>query len=78
MSTPVISVQGLEKSYGTFQAIRGINFEVHSREVFGMLGPNGAGKTTPAAPHGGRREGSGKIRSKVSSEDRSVDNSMYL
>ena len=78
MSTPVISVQGLEKSYGTFQAVRGIDFEVHPGEVFGLLGPNGAGKTKPAAPHGGRREGSGKIRSKVSSEDRSVDNSMYL
>ena len=77
MSTPVISVQGLEKSYGTFQAVRGINFEVHSGDVFGLLGPNGAGKTKPTAPHGGRREGSGKIRAEVSSEDRSVDNSMH-
>jgi len=41
-----ISVQGLRKSYGEFEAVRGIDFEVHSGEVFGLLGPNGAGKTT--------------------------------
>jgi ABC-2 type transport system ATP-binding protein len=42
----VISVQGLRKSYGTFEAVRGISFEVHPGEVFGLLGPNGAGKTS--------------------------------
>jgi len=41
-----ISVQGLRKSYGTLEAVRGIDFEVHRGEVFGLLGPNGAGKTT--------------------------------
>ncbi len=42
----VISVRGLRKSYGTFEAVRGISFEVRAGEVFGLLGPNGAGKTT--------------------------------
>ncbi len=45
-SQPVISVKGLRKSYGNFEAVRGIDFEVHAGEVFGLLGPNGAGKTT--------------------------------
>jgi ABC-2 type transport system ATP-binding protein len=42
----VISVSGLHKKYGNVEAVRGIDFEVNSGEVFGLLGPNGAGKTT--------------------------------
>src|SRR5438552_15658090 len=41
-----IYVRGLRKSYGSFEAVKGIDFEVRSGEVFGLLGPNGAGKTT--------------------------------
>ncbi len=41
-----ISVRGLTKNYGAFEAVKGIDFEVHAGEVFGLLGPNGAGKTT--------------------------------
>jgi ABC-2 type transport system ATP-binding protein len=41
-----IQVSGLRKSYGDFEAVRGIDFEVAQGEVFGLLGPNGAGKTT--------------------------------
>jgi len=43
---PVIEVSGLHKAYGTFEAVRGINFDVSEGEIFGLLGPNGAGKTT--------------------------------
>ena len=44
--TPAIQVSGLHKSYDAFEAVRGIDFEVHKGEIFGLLGPNGAGKTT--------------------------------
>ena len=46
MSEPVISVAGLRKSYGDFEAVRGLDLEVRRGEVFAFLGPNGAGKTT--------------------------------
>ncbi|HEY8772533.1 MAG TPA: ATP-binding cassette domain-containing protein [Candidatus Limnocylindria bacterium] len=42
----VISVKGLTKSFGPVEAVRGIDLEVRSGEIFGFLGPNGAGKTT--------------------------------
>jgi ABC-2 type transport system ATP-binding protein len=46
VSERVISVSGLRKSYGDFEAVRGVDLEVERGEVFAFLGPNGAGKTT--------------------------------
>ncbi len=45
-SNIVISVKDLHKSYDSFQAVKGISFDVFEGEIFGLLGPNGAGKTT--------------------------------
>jgi ABC-2 type transport system ATP-binding protein len=41
-----IVVEDLRKSYGAYEALRGVSFQIREGEVFGLLGPNGAGKTT--------------------------------
>jgi ABC-2 type transport system ATP-binding protein len=43
---PVVSVHGLRKRYGQFEAVAGIDLEIERGEIFAFLGPNGAGKTT--------------------------------
>jgi ABC-2 type transport system ATP-binding protein len=58
-----ISVSGLRKSYGALEAVRGIDFEVGTGEVFGLLGPNGAGKTTTVEIlEGYRQRDAGEVR----------------
>lgn len=42
----IISVTNLVKKYGSFEAVKGISFDVKEGEIFGLLGPNGAGKST--------------------------------
>ncbi|WP_030485151.1 ABC transporter ATP-binding protein [Nocardioides aequoreus] len=42
----MISARGLHKSFGDFEAVRGIDVEVRRGEAFGFLGPNGAGKSS--------------------------------
>ncbi|MGH2594747.1 MAG: ABC transporter ATP-binding protein [Actinomycetota bacterium] len=56
MSDRVIDVKGLRKSYGDFEAVKGIDIHVDRGEVFALLGPNGAGKTTTAEILEGFRE----------------------
>jgi ABC-2 type transport system ATP-binding protein len=46
MVETIIKVKDLVKNYGSFQAVKGISFEVKEGEIFGLLGPNGAGKST--------------------------------
>src|SRR5262245_65059684 len=44
---PAISVRSLTKTWaGGVEAVKGIDFDVATGEVFGLLGPNGAGKST--------------------------------
>lgn len=45
MST-IIKARGLKKSYGSFEALRGVDFSVERGKIVGLVGPNGAGKTT--------------------------------
>jgi ABC-2 type transport system ATP-binding protein len=56
---PVVSVRGLRMAYGEFEAVRGIDLEVHRGEVFAFLGPNGAGKTTTLEVMEGYRKRTG-------------------
>jgi lipopolysaccharide export system ATP-binding protein len=56
-----LRAEGLVRSYGKVEVVRGVTIEVSPGEVVGLLGPNGAGKTTTfymivglLPPHGGR------------------------
>ncbi len=43
---PAVRVQGLEKSYGKLEVLRGVTFDVAPGSIFALLGSNGSGKTT--------------------------------
>ena len=62
MSDVAIQVNGLRKSYGQIEAVRGIDLRVFTGEVFALLGPNGAGKTTTVEIlEGHRRRSAGDV-----------------
>lgn len=57
-----VEIRGLRKSYGSFEAVRGIDLTVETGEVFALLGPNGAGKTTTVEIlEGHRQRSSGEV-----------------
>ncbi len=45
-TAPAIAARGLRKTYGTLEAVAGVDVTVQPGDVYGYLGPNGAGKTT--------------------------------
>jgi branched-chain amino acid transport system ATP-binding protein len=46
VTTPVLEVRDLKKSFGGIGAVNGVSFEVHAGEILGLIGPNGSGKST--------------------------------
>jgi branched-chain amino acid transport system ATP-binding protein len=46
MSSPILSLKGVEKVFGGLRAIGGVSFDVQEKQIYGLIGPNGAGKTT--------------------------------
>jgi len=63
IAPPLLSVEGLSKSYGSIQAVRGVSFDLRSGEILALIGPNGAGKSTCFdMVNGQNRPDSGHIR----------------
>ncbi|WP_344406785.1 ABC transporter ATP-binding protein, partial [Dactylosporangium fulvum] len=61
--TSVVSVRGLRKRYGRFEAVAGVDLDVGRGEVVALLGPNGAGKTTTVEIlEGHRSRDAGEVR----------------
>lgn len=59
---PTIELKGVDKSFGSVQALSGVDLEAHAGEVVGLVGDNGAGKSTLVGVISGRHaQDSGEI-----------------
>jgi len=62
MAVAILTVQGLEKSFGSRRVLAGASFAVHERDRIGMIGANGAGKSTLLAMLVGKASAAGAAR----------------
>jgi len=46
MADPIVRVEGIHKSFGSLEVLRGISMDVNQGEVFVLIGPSGSGKST--------------------------------
>ena len=46
MSESIISIRGIQKSYGKHQVLHDVSLDIRKGDIFGLIGRNGAGKTT--------------------------------
>lgn len=56
---PALQIEALRKCYGSLEALRGVDFQLHEGERLAFLGPNGAGKTTMIRALAGRTRPTG-------------------
>ncbi|MGB5837474.1 MAG: ABC transporter ATP-binding protein [Albidovulum sp.] len=71
MSDPVLSLQGISKSFGALKATDDVSLDLRSGEIHALIGPNGAGKSTLIKQIAGElRQDTGSIRFAGRSIDR--------
>lgn len=51
----MIKLEGITKSFGSLQVLKGIDLEINKGEIVSIVGPSGAGKTTLLPDHGHSR-----------------------
>jgi branched-chain amino acid transport system ATP-binding protein len=63
MTTPILELDGVGKSFGGIQALKGVSFSLREGATVALIGPNGAGKTTLVSViTGAQRATAGRVR----------------
>lgn len=77
MTTPLVQFQNVSKSYGTYEAVKGLNLEIGRGEFVAIMGPSGCGKTTTLrmlagleTPSGGEIRIDGRVMNNVPAHER--------
>ena len=65
MNNPIISLEGVEKRFGSNLVVKKMNLEIAEGEFLTLLGPSGCGKTTTLRMIAGFEEASAGVRSKA-------------